>query len=184
MNFYLRFFDDEVLVENADQAIEFLASIPDIRLDDYLAREVRNYVEGDMPYPKRFKVSPRSYFIMIKTTATSMEDFKSKATSAEEAPKQMESEKEMLARTLSQENPGWYKVSMLFKRVIPAEGTGKFQYVDTKFEVKLKAHSIQESYDMVVDHLRTRNDVDPRSQFPSIKGRNFQSVYLGMDACE
>jgi len=179
MNFYLRYFDDEILAGSVDEALDFLASIPEICLDDYLIREVKNYVEGDMPYPKRFKVSPRSYFIMIKTTATSMDEFKSHESSEIDTSSSAVTEKEMLARTLQEERVGWYKVSLQFKRVIPAEGTGKFQYVDTNFEVKLKAHSIQESYDLVVDHLRTRSDVDPRSQFPSIKGRNFQSEYLG-----
>ena len=34
-------------------------------------------------------------------------------------------------------------------------------------------------YERIVEHLRNRQDVDMRSQFPSAKGRNFSFVYLG-----
>ena len=134
-----------------------------------------------MPFPKRFKVNQRSYFIAIKTLAQDLEEFKAHGTSGEMLRMPIETEKELLARTLMAENPGWYQATMLFKRVIPVESTGKFQYIDTEFEAKLKAHSIQECYDRVIDHLRTRGDVDARSQFPSIKGRNFQTVFLGQE---
>ena len=36
----------------------------------------------------------------------------------------------------------------------------------------------------LIDHLRTRSDVDPRSQFPSPKGKNFQYEYLGLKPYE
>lgn len=181
MNLYIRFFNDEAVVYSLDQALDFLGSIPEIRLDDYLVRELTAYVEGSMPFPKRFKVNQRSYFIAIKTLAQDLEEFKAHASSEETPHVPVETEKEMLIRALLAENPGWYHVTMLFKRVVPIESTGKFQYIDTEFEVKLKATCIQECYDRVVDHLRTRGDVDARSQFPSIKGRNFQAVFLGQD---
>ncbi len=181
MNLYIRYFNDEVLVNSLDQALDFLANIPEIALDEFLVREVTSYVEGNLPYPKRFKVNQRSYFIIIKTTANDLEEFKNNAASEVEASMPVESEKAALARTLSAENPGWYKATIVFKRVIPAESTGKFQYVDTEFEAKVKAHCIQECYDRIIDHLRTRGDVDPRSQFPSIKGRNFRAEFLGRE---
>ena len=56
----------------------------------------------------------------------------------------------------------------------------KFQYQDTRFKARCKAHNMQECYERIVDHLRSRQDVDPRSQFPSVKGKNFSCSYIGM----
>ena len=183
MNLYLRFFNDEVLVESVDQALDFLSKLPDIKLDDALCAELVRYVESNNPYPKRFKISSKVYFIVIKTTANTMEEFKAYAAEAastsvaEETG--FETEKEAMARKMAAENPGWYHATIKFKRVLSVAGTGKFHYVDTDFEAKLKAHSVQDCYNRVVDHLRNRADIDPRSQFPSIRGRNFKAEFLG-----
>lgn len=183
MNLYLRFFNDEVLVETVDQAIDFLSKISEIKLDDTLCAELARYAEGSNPYPKRFKVSSKVYFIVIKTTAKTMEEFK--AYAAETAADASEGDNATAHASqpdmLHAENPGWYQAWMKFKRVLPVAGTNKFRYVDTEFEVKLKAHSIQDAYNRMVDHLRSRGDVDTRSQFPSIRGRNFKTEYLGMN---
>ncbi len=179
MNLYLRFFNDEVLVETVDQAIEFLSQIPEIKVDDTLRAELVSYVEGTMPYPRRFKVHHKSYFIVIKTTATTLEEFKSYAGVAEGLAEEREAEKEAVSRRLTEENPGWYEATMLFKRVASVPDTNKFCYVDTEFVAKLKANSILDCYNRMVDHLRNRADVDQRSQFPSVKGRNFKAEFLG-----
>ena len=57
------------------------------------------------------------------------------------------------------------------------QGTGKFQYRDTRFVARVKAFSGLDCYNRIVDHLRQR--VDERSQFPSAKGKNFRFRYLG-----
>jgi hypothetical protein len=44
---------------------------------------------------------------------------------------------------------------------------------------KLKAESVQDCYDKVLEHLRNRQDIDSRSQYPSIKSPNFEFSYLG-----
>ena len=180
MNLYLRFFNDEVLVESVDQAIDFLSQLFDIRLDDSLCQELTRYAESSNLYPKRFKVGAKSYFIVIKTTAKTMEEFKAYAANVGEKPSDIRGmEKENLARSLAEENLGWYKAAIKFKRVVVDEQTNKCRYVDTDFEAKLKARSVQDCYDRVVDYLRNRADVDPRSQYPSIRGRNFKAEYLG-----
>ena len=197
MNLYLRFFNDEVLVESADQALAFLTQIPDIKITDAISRELQRYAESSNPYPKRFKVAPKAYFIVIKTTAQTLEEFKAYTpevaannvaegeagvgNGSEEAPVRPESGKEILARTLAAERPGWYKASIKFKRVVSIEGTNKFRYLDTEFAARLKAYSTQDCYNRIIDHLRTRADIDPRSQFPSIRGRNFKAEFLGME---
>ena len=76
MNIYVRYFDIDALVKDADELIQFLSSIPDIPINDALAKDIRDYVNSDMPYPKRYKIRPRIYFILIKTTAETIEEFK------------------------------------------------------------------------------------------------------------
>ena len=78
MNLYLRYFDREVFVSNAEQAIDFLRSIPEISVDAELEADIREYAASDVCYPKRYKVRPRVYFIVIKTAAANMQDFKDK----------------------------------------------------------------------------------------------------------
>ena len=71
MNLYLRYFDNEILVHNVDDAIDFLRSIPEIGMNANIENDIRDYVASDVFYPKRYKVRQRVYFIIIKTTATS-----------------------------------------------------------------------------------------------------------------
>ncbi len=180
MNLYVRYFNDEALVGSLDEALEFLESVAGVKLDDAQTQEVADYVRESVSRPRRFKAHQHTYFIMIKTTTKSLEAFKANAAAKGE-PATGETEKGAPDNTFSAENPGWYRAQISFKRVIPADGNaGKFQYSDTEFEARLKAHSVQECYDRVVNHLRTRDDVDARSQFPSIKGRNFHAEFLGM----
>lgn len=63
MNLYLRYFDREVFVSNADQAIDFLKSIPEISVDADLEADIREYAASDVCYPKRYKVRPA--FILL-----------------------------------------------------------------------------------------------------------------------
>ena len=65
MNLYIRFFDNEALVHNADEALDFLASIPEIPIDKKLEDEIRSYADSDVSFPKRCKVRPHVYFIII-----------------------------------------------------------------------------------------------------------------------
>ena len=66
MNLYLRYFDKETLVTNVDDAISFLASIDEIGMNPELERDVRDYAASSVYYPKRYKIRPRVYFIIIK----------------------------------------------------------------------------------------------------------------------
>ena len=72
MNLYIRYFDKEVLVSTADEAIDFLKSIDDIEMNPLLEADVREYALSDIYYPKRYKVHPRVYFIIIKTDAQTL----------------------------------------------------------------------------------------------------------------
>ena len=165
MNLYIRYFDEECVVSSAEEAFDFLSSLPGITLDEAFVKDLRQYMDSPMPYPKRYKVRPRVYFIVIKTTATTLAE---------------SSEKEPTARVSINDRPGWYEGEILFKRVVPIPGTTKFQYKDTRFKARCKARNAQECYNRIVEHLRSRQDVDARSQFPSVKGKNFSCSYLGM----
>jgi len=180
MNLYIRYFENEVLVESLEEACDFLSSIPEIDFDDYLANDLARFYESDQSYPKRYKVHSKAYFIVIKTTAKNLQEFKEAGSAAQDGARRSD-EKARLQDTLNEVKIGWYKVDMLFKRVVAIPETQKFQYIDTPFEVQLKAISLQDCYNRVIDHLRSRGDVDSRSQFPSIKGKNYISTYLGLN---
>lgn len=176
MNFYLRYFDREVLVDNVDDAVAFLADIEDIEMNPMLENDIRSYCASDVYYPKRYKIRPRVYFIIIKTEAPTMLDFKEKRAVHPVLEKVEKPMAPALVR-LNEEMSGWYEGVLDFKRVLMVPGTGKFQYRDTHFVAQCKAMSGMDCYNRIVDHLRNR--VDERSQFPSAKGKNFKFRYLG-----
>ena len=183
MNLYLRYFDKETLAHNVDEALAFLRSIPEIGMNSNIESDIRDYVASDVFYPKRYKVRQRVYFIIIKTTAATMLDFKQKKA-LHSSPQQnmLGGDKRELPSSvmmrLNEERPGWYEGSLDFKRVVMIPSTGKHEYRDTHFVVQCKAMSGMDCYNRIVDHLRGR--VDNRSQFPSAKGKNFHFKYLGM----
>lgn len=177
---YLRYFDTEIVVDSVDAAINFLMSIPEIDVTDELKDDLYQYFESRMPYPKRYKVRQRCYFIVIKTNATSLEEFKNNAATVKTQQEEAKKIRKSMAPDYNAPQPGWYDATISFKRVVPHPVSGKCTYFDTDFRVRLKAVSIQDCYDRVVDHLRSRHDIDSRSQFPSIKGKNFTFQYLGL----
>ena len=181
MNLYLRYFNREAFVPSVEDAIDFLRSIPEIEMNDDLEADIRDYVASDVFFPKRYKVRPRVYFIVIKTTASSMQDFKDKKAVRQPAGP-VAPERSGLAASaatrLTEQMPGWYEGSLDFKRVVMVPETGKHEYRDTHFVADVKAMSGQDCYDRIVAHLR--ECVDNRSQFPSAKGKNFHFTYLGM----
>jgi len=178
MNLYLRYFDKETLVTSVDEAIAFLAEIDEIGMNPMLESDIREYVNSDVFYPKRYKVRPRVYFIIIKTEAESMLDFKEKKAVRPVAAAVKDRASSPILLRLNEERFGWYECVIDFKRVLMVPGTGKFQYRDTRFVVQMKGMSGIDCYNRIVEHLRER--VDERSQFPSAKGKNFHFVYLGM----
>ena len=178
MNLYLRYFDRETLVPTVDEAVAFLSSIEEIGMNPVLEADIREYAAGDVFYPKRYKVRARVYFIIIKTEAASMQDFKDKkALHAGAGGEGGKSTTPALAH-LNEERPGWYEGMIDFKRVLLVPGTGKFQYRDTQFIANVKAQSGMDCYNRIIDYLRDR--VDERSQFPSAKGKNFKFRFLGL----
>ena len=179
MNLYLRYFDSETLVHSVDEAIEFLSGINDVGMNPVLEADIRDYVASDVFYPKRYKIRPRVYFIIIKTEAATMLDFKEKRALRGGNDEAMVKDRvpSSAMMKLNEERYGWYEGVMNFKRVQLIPSTGKFQYRDTHFVAQVKANSGLDCYNRIVEHLRQR--VDERSQFPSVKGKNFKFTYLG-----
>lgn len=168
-------------MSHVDKAIDFLRSIQDIHVTPEMEADVREYAASDVFYPKRYKVRSHVYFIMIKTVAETMLDFKQKKGLRPESATPMQSRRSQPDNAvvqLSEIREGWYEGELSFKRVVLIPATGKYEYRDTKFVARCKAVSGQSCYDRIVDHLRDR--VDRRSQFPSAKGKNFRFKYLGM----
>lgn len=178
MNLYIRYFDKEAFAFSVDEAINFLSGISEIGMNPELEADIREYAASDVCYPKRYKVRPRVYFIIIKTAAACMQDFKDKkALRAMPAADHRDDVASPVAR-LAEEMPGWYEGTLDFKRVVLIPATGKHEYRDTHFVANVKATSGLDCYNRIVEHLRDR--VDSRSQFPSAKGKNFNYRYLGM----
>lgn len=176
MNLYIRYFDDETLVYSVEEALNFLSSLEDFEVNDEIVTELEKFMSSSAMYPKHIKVRARSFFIAIKTTATTMEEFKAKG--AGQTKMEKAAQNEALA-IYAKAQPGWYEAKITFKRVVFLPETQKSKYVDTPFVCKVWSNSAQECYDKVISHLRSRQDIDPRSQFPSIKSPNFDFNYLG-----
>jgi hypothetical protein len=176
MNLYIRYFDDETLVYSVEEALHFLSSLDDVEVTEDMAAELEKFMQSSAMYPKHIKVRSRSFFIAIKTTAKDMEEFKAKGAS--QMKEEKAAQKEALA-SYSQPQPGWYAAKITFKRVLQNPETQKWHYFDTPFICKVWSNSPQECYNRVVSHLRNRQEIDPRSQFPSIKSANFEYDYLG-----
>ena len=145
-------------------------------MNPVLESDIRDYVASDVFYPKRYKIRPRVYFIIIKTEAATMQDFKEKKA-VHATPVSSRANAAPAVAKLNEEKYGWYEGVLDFKRVLLIPGTGKFQYRDTHFVARVKAASGLDCYNRIVEHLQER--VDERSQFPSAKGKNFKFYYLG-----
>ncbi len=173
MNYYIRYFDNEAFVNTVEEAIYFLESIPDIAVTPLMIKDLREYVASDVLFPKRYKVRPRVYFIIIKTEAASMQDFKDKKALRSVTAAETKAQEQSF---LSAEKEGWYEGTVEFKRVV-VNHLGKCEYRDTVFTARCKAASAMECYKRITDYLAQR--VDGRSQFPSSKGKNFIYTFLG-----
>ena len=185
MNIYARYFDNETVVHSLDELFSFLASLQDINVDDRLIEEITAYINSDISYPKRQKVRPNIYFILIKTTANSLEEFKANKKNTNSSFQEgnynasISRPKDSRTAQFEEERIGWYLGRINFKRVILIPGTQKFQYRDTTFAAYVRAVSAKDCYDRIIEHLRNRQDVDDRSQFPSHRGANFTYEFVG-----
>ncbi len=185
MNLYVRYFDHETLALSMDDVATFLTTLREVKLNDDMLRRVSDFWHSDNAYPYRLKVSYSNYILFLKTEAKDMEEFKTLERQNKERRNEgrmsLAEKKRSQLEVLNERHEGWYEASILFKRVVLNPESGKCQYVDTLFRVRLKATSAMNCYERIVDHLQNRQDVDPRSQFPSAKSANFEYKFLGED---
>lgn len=184
MNIYARYFDQETVATSFEELITFLSSISEIDITTELFDDIKAYIESPLPYPKRYKLRPRIYFILIKTTANSIQEFKNNRNKEEEDNTQVNTtllphHKEERVSRLNENQPGWYKVSLSIKRMILISELQKFQYQDNTIKAYIHAETPLECYNRLHDYISTRNDIDPRTQIPSAKSECFKYNFIG-----
>ena len=184
MNLYVRYFDHETVVSSVDEAIAFIGTIPEIKLDSSAKNRITTFHNSSNQFPFRLKVNYSNYVLFLKTEAPNIEAFKEaeakrKAEKSEGINNPIYDRKKTILDALNEERVGWWLTSIKFKRVVTIPSTGKCKYFDTTFTVKQKAKSAMDAYNRIIDHLKSRNDVDPRSQFPSVKSPNFEYQFMG-----
>lgn len=187
MNLYIRYFEQDTLARNMDEAVEFMKTVRDLKMTDETVARIRTFYESSNLYPYRLKVGYTNYVLFLKTEATTLEEFKKMEQERNEQKANgtyVPEKKKSILEMMADPRPGWYEASLTFKRVVQIKETNKFQYRDTRFRARLKAESPMDCYERIVTHLRNRQDVDSRSQFPSARSNNFEYKYLGNDPKE
>lgn len=182
MNIYARYFDQETVASSFEELMSFLSSIPEISVTPELLDDVKAYIDSPLPYPKRYKLRPRVYFILIKTTANNLREFKSRRNQENSNTPQFttaHSPKEERISQLTAKKEGWYKVSLCIKRMVFIKEIQKYQYQDNTIKAYIKAASPMACYNRLLTYFRTRKDIDPRSQIPSAKSDKFNFSYVG-----
>ena len=183
MNLYVRYFDREYLAKSVEDAIGFLQSIEEIKLESNAASRITTFLNSSNIYPFRLKVSYSNYVLFLKTAAETLEQFKEEEALRKEQNLErvvtMAERKKSILDALNEEKIGWWEAGLTFKRVLTIPETGKCKYVDTPFRVRLRAFSAMDAYNRIIEHLKNRPEVDPRSQFPSAKSDKFEYQFIG-----
>ncbi len=183
MNLYVRYFDHEYLAKSVEEAIDFLRSIPEIKVESNAASRITTFLNSSNLYPFRLKVSYSNYVLFLKTEAENLEQFKEEEAMRKEQKAErittMAERKKTILDALNEEKVGWWEAALTFKRVLTIPETGKCKYVDTPFRVRLRALSAMDAYNRIINHLKNRPEVDPRSQFPSAKSDKFEYQFIG-----
>ncbi len=200
MNLYVRYFSHDFLATNMSEVTSFLTSISEIKIDQVALNRIQMFWESGNSYPFRLKVSFSNYVLFLKTEAKDLQEFKyleqqnkaiaksgntgngNNTTGTNASAQPPVHEKKRVLEVLNEPQDGWYEATLMFKRVVQMPSTNKCQYKDTRFKVRLKAASAQDCYNRIIEHLHNRQDVDQRSQFPSVKSNNFQYRFLGNES--
>lgn len=175
MNIYIRYFDEEALCHNMGEMHEYLSSLDDFVVTQKMLDDIAEYADSSNNFPKRYKVTARNYFIMIKTELNSLEEFHANGKKDDSNANASKS-----TAIYEQENEGWYLCEKKFKRVVPVDETStKFEYVDSSIEALVYGKTPTQCHNRLVDYLKSRDDVDERCQYPAMKESNFAFQYKG-----
>ncbi len=183
MNLFIRYFNHEALAHDVNEAVDFLRSIGEIKVDGNTANRINDFLNSNNTYPFRLKVSYSNYVLFLKTDAETTEEFhrleqENKAVRNDGRNMSNADKKRMQMEALSASRPGWYEGSIVFKRVLVDAVTNKCRYIDTPFVVRCKADSPVDCYNRIIDHLKSRADIDPRCQYPSVRSNSFSYKFV------
>lgn len=175
MNYYARYFDSEGVFPTPESLIEFLTSISQILMTEELSDAVLKFCADKTSHPRHFRLPNKTTFIIIKTNSSTLEEFKTRGANGGTMPAEIKETKQGPADEI---NPGKYEVRMVFRRAIVNPETRKCSFVEEIFEVEMLAQSQRHCFDVVMEHLKSHPDVDPRSQYPSIRSANFSAKLI------
>ncbi len=140
-----------------------------------LEAAILKFCEEKTSYPRHFRLPNKHTFIVIKTNATSLEEFK---TVGANGGVRSTEDKEPKTSAVDEVHPGTYRVSLTFKRAVVNPTGRKCIFVDETFEVEMQAQCQRQCYETVLDYLKQHPDIDERSQYPSIRSANFSAVLV------
>lgn len=175
MNYYARYFDSEGVFSSPQDLVDFISSIPQIMMTEELSDAIRKFCADKTSFPRHFRLPNKSTFIVIKTTANSLDEFKTRGANGGTMQVEVKDSKVMTAEEI---RPGMYDVRINFRRAIVNPETRKCSFVEEEFCVEMFAQSKRHCFDAVLDYLKNHPDVDSRSQYPSIKSSNFSAILI------
>ena len=169
MNYYARYFDSEGVFSTPEALVDFIANIPQILMNEELANAILSFCADKTSHPRHFRLPNKNTFIVIKTTATSLEEFKTRGANGGIVSADSKEQNAPQISPLEEIKPGKYEVRMVFRRAIVNPETRKCSFVEETFEVEMLAQSQRQCFEVVLEHLKNHPDIDPRSQYPSIR---------------
>ena len=175
MNYYARYFDSEGVIHTPQALVDFISSIPQIMMTDELAAAMFKFCEDKTSFPRHFRLPNKHTFIVIKTNASSLDEFKTIGANGGVMPSD---NREVKGSPVDEIRPGKYRVCITFRRAVVNPETRKCIFVEEPFEVEMLSQSQRQCYDVVIEHLKSHPDIDARSQFPSIRSVNFNATLL------
>ena len=175
MNYYARYFDSEGVFPTPEALVDFISSIPQILMTEELSDAIYKFCSDKTSFPRHFRLPNKNTFIVIKTNAPTLDEFKTRGANGGIAS---EEPKEVKQAPVDEIRPGMYNVSINFRRAIVNPETRKCGFVEESFEVEMLAQSQRQCFDVVIDYLKNHPDIDTRSQYPSIRSSNFKAVLV------
>ena len=169
MKYYVRYFDDETMVGNMKEAMDFLSSLPGVEMNEQCVEQLTTYFTTDQKGSKKIFMPNRRSFLIIKTTVNTLEEFKANNQRNVEATE----EKTVAPKSLDAEQKGWYECKLAFQRMVTNPDTKKSFYYNDTLEAKVMADSARAAYERMVQYLKENPDVDSRSQMPAASSKNF-----------
>ena len=76
MKYYVRYFENETLVDGLKEAADFLGALPGVELDDDCMEQLTTYFTTDQKGSKKIFMPNHRSFLIIKTTVNTLEEFK------------------------------------------------------------------------------------------------------------